>query len=126
MKLNKDQQWKTVIDALAVALVAIGVPHIRKLRSTIELDFNSAWRNWPQSSSYPSINPDHFYVYVMKSARRNGAHGAFTWEGDLTAMLVGGTDWWEPDELLEFIAEHSDTSADAWKSLATSFATPNR
>lgn len=126
MKLNKDQQWKTVIDALAVALVAIDSPEIRGLRSTIELDFNAAWRDWPQATDYTSVDPNDFYIYAMKSGRRSGAHGAFNWDGELRAQLVGGTDWWAPEEVLDLVAENSRTSAEAWRALARNFASKAR
>lgn len=122
MKLSKDQQWKTVVDALAVALVTIGNPELHGQKSTIELSFNGAWRGWPQNSNYPSIDPNDFHIYAMKSAGRSGAHGAFQWKKSLNASLMGGTSDWDPSEALDLVAGFTETSAESWENLARDFA----
>lgn len=121
MKQSKDQQRKTVVDALAVALVAIGDPELHGQALTIELSFNGAWRGWPQNTDYPSINANDFRIYAMKSARRVGAHGAFEWKNSLNASLIGGTSEWEPGEVLDLVAGFTVTSAAAWEDLARDF-----
>lgn len=121
MELTKDQQWETVVDALAVALVVIGEPELHGRNADIELSFSGAWRAWPQHPDYPSINPRDFHIYAMKSPRRVGAHGAFEWKSSLNASLVGGTSGWEPEEVLSLVAEFSGTSSAAWEGLARGF-----
>lgn len=113
---------KTVVDALAVALVAVGEPELHGQKTDVELSFSGAWRAWPQHRDYPSITPRDFHIYAMKSPRRVGAHGAFEWKKTLNASLVGGTSGWEPEEILSLIAELSGTPAPAWEALARGFA----
>lgn len=120
--MNKDQQWKTVIDALAVTLVKIGQAELHGQKATIELSFNAAWRHWAQNADYPSIDPNDFHIYAMRSAGRVVAHGAFEWKKSLIASLVGGTSGWDPAEVLDLVAEFSETPVAAWESLARDFA----
>ena len=118
-KLNKDQQWKTVAQGLALGCLHLGADSFRVQKMIAEFAFAHAWRGWSRESEFPSVSPRDFYVYVAKSARRNGVLAQWDWQGDLVPRL--SIDGWGVAESLEVFVENEAVSAAEWVELARDF-----
>jgi hypothetical protein len=121
MAVTKSNQWKTVVEGLAVACVAIGATSFPSSKSIGEFAFSYAWRRWAYAGQFPSVDPDDFFIYVGKSAGRVGAKAAFEWERALRPYIFENFAHWGAEEVLDFVAEFSDVPASGWEQLARAF-----
>jgi hypothetical protein len=86
--MNKDQQWKTVMQGLALGCLALGVQEFTTDKLGAEFAFAKAWRGWPRSTDFRSVTARDFYIYASKSRRRTGAFAAWDWRGALVPYLT--------------------------------------
>ncbi|KRE28270.1 hypothetical protein [Agromyces sp. Soil535] len=120
-RLTKDQQWKTVVEALAVACVAVGGSGMSSSKMNIEFAFSAAWREWPWRSEFPSVSERSAYIYISKSERRNGVIGAFDLGRTMEPYLLESYEWWGAEQALEHIGDRDGPSAEAWRWLGDAF-----
>jgi hypothetical protein len=119
---TKDQQVKTVVEALAAATRALGVTGVLNDKLAVEFALGRAWRDWPHGASFPSIAgigaSNLLYRGIHDSARRRLVAAGWHVDQWLTPFLT--QEWWGAADTLDHVAT-DDLPAEAWTRLADAF-----
>jgi hypothetical protein len=114
---TKAQQQTALGEGLALGAVLAGVEGVNGNKTTLELDFRAAWRDWPYASKFPAVkagpSQDDVFRIMGKSANRSTPHVA-EWSGAWPFVPVIIHDW-SADELADSI--HEQVPAEAWLNL---------
>lgn len=122
MALAKDQQVKAVVIGMALGVLAQGVNAVTSNKMALEFAFNDAWRKWPASKHFSSINghdPGNlFWIGLGKSERRQQACAAWD-RGTWSKPYITYPDW-TVEEALDH-HEDADVTAEDWIELGRLF-----
>ncbi|TQO24266.1 hypothetical protein FB385_3146 [Paramicrobacterium agarici] len=116
---NKDQQWRQIIQGLALGCLTLGEVDLPSSKIETEFAFAYAWRRWSFAGEFPSIRDRDFFIYMRKSPRRESSYAAFDAQSRLTPYVK--TPDWEVGQSLDAFVEDSDIPATEWVELARLF-----
>jgi hypothetical protein len=119
---TKVQQHTTVGRGLALGAVLSDNTAISAQKMTLELGFRRAWKAWPASTYFPSINTgphrDDVLTILSKSRVRQRALYAY-WASEWPFVPVLRQLDWSSEEIAEAIDER--VSASEWKDLVAAW-----
>jgi hypothetical protein len=121
--VSKATEQAQFSDGLALGALMLGVEAINGNKTTLELDFRAAWRDWPHRSHYPSIKAgpayDDLFSVMSRSATRSSHHIAEweTWPFVPTLLFD-----WTDEELADSI--NDAIPAAAWRALVRDWLSP--
>lgn len=120
--MSKDQQVKEVVEAVALAVLQLGVRAVTSNKMSLEFAFNHAWRRWGCTRLFPSIKGhdpgNQFWIGVGRSERRRGAFAA--WETGAWAQPYVKIASWTAEEALRAHASE-EISYEDWMELGRLF-----
>jgi hypothetical protein len=103
---------------LALGAIMLGVENVMSSKLTLELSFRRAWRIWPTSRLFKSINAGpraDDIVHVLHASGRKPRNKFAFWESEWPFVPVQEFDDWTSDEVAECI--DGSVSAADWSSL---------
>jgi hypothetical protein len=118
-RLNRYDQWNTVLQGLALGCLALRTDRLPATRAKIEPAIVKAWRVWPWADEFPAVFAREFDVFAMRSSRRNTEFAS--WEWGRTWMPRATNKRRDIDETLIAFAERGRVTADGWLQLAEHF-----
>ena len=117
--LTKAAQRRAVHEGLALGALMSGRTEVHGNRSTLEMQFRAAWRDWPHSTRFPHIEAgpahDSVFIHVLGRSPRAQSGSVTHWDGQWPFVAMVKFDGWTHDQLAEVI--DGAVPAEAWKAL---------
>jgi hypothetical protein len=119
------RQFTEIGEGLAAGVLASGTGEIIAQKLTVQLAFQSAWRDWIYASRFPHVRADldrnHIYGQIIgRSERRRGSRQA-AWIKEGLRLTPHVDPEWTPSEVLDTLADVTGVPADGWTELASLF-----
>lgn len=121
--MTRDQQVKTVVEGLALGVIAVGVDAVTSSKLDLEFAISHALHDWSYARSFPSLSGLHgsnyVWIGIRKSERRRNVFAAWADGRSLEPYIT--MDGWSVKDCTDILAKTGPVRHDGWIELAEPF-----